>query len=258
MANSNTSHNNLEHGSACHRYTGEPHDYTILRLDLSFLPQMMHLQEIILSGLSHAHMLQPFPEDFMRLHLGKKGFSLGVVAGSRLIAFRNTYFPDRDEPIWNLGPDLHLPSRFFGQLVNLQFSCVHPEFRGNGLGYKMMQRALAMIRSMENYTFCCATVSPLNYWSVNILLCNGFTIRELKNKYNGKLRYLVCQNLKKAVDADIKSVETVRLTDFDRQKELFARGLCGVKLQKIADIPPLPREAMADGYEVIFADQSLF
>ncbi len=248
----------LERGIVYQRNRTEPLDSTLLRLDQSFLPQMMALQDLILAKLSHPHMLQPFPEEFMRLHLGEKGFALGVVADSRLIAFRNTYFPDRDEPEWNLGPDLQLPSQYFDALANLQFSCVHPEFRGNNLGYRMMQRALQLIKTMGKYQFCCATVSPLNYWSVDILLRNGFTLRNLKSKYGGKLRYLTCQNLKKSMEPEIESVKTVGLTDFKRQQELFAQGLCGVKLRKIAGIPPLPRETLAQGYELIFARQPLY
>lgn len=251
-------YNPLGNGVIKRRDTGKPCNYQIRLLNLSDLSHMMQLQETVVSRISHPHIMQYFPEDFMKLHLEKKGFSLGVVIEDELIAFRNTYFPDRDEPEWNLGPDLGLPVHFFDSLVNLQFSCVHPNYRGNSLGYIMMRCALQRIKAIGKYSFCCATVSPFNFWSVDILLRNKLTIRNLKTKYDGKLRYLVCQNLQNFNELEIRNPITVSLTDFDRQHELFAQGFTGVEIKKTADIMSLPRKELAKGYEVLFIRSPLF
>jgi hypothetical protein len=248
----------LETGVVHRRDTGEPCGYTMRRLDLSYLPQMMQLQETIKSHLSDPHLMHSFSEDFMRLHLGEKGFSLGVIIHDELIAFRNTYFPDRDEPEWNLGPDLGLPARFFNSLVNLQFSCVHPVFRGNNLGYTMMHCALKSIKAMEKFSFCCATVSPYNIWSLDILLRNKFAVRCLKNKYEEKLRYIVCQNLSNPDELKMLDPVTVNLTDFKRQRELFAQGFAGVAINKIAAFKPSPQKELTKGYEMLLVHSPLF
>ncbi len=101
------------------------------------------------------------------------------------------------------------------------------------------------------------TISPYNYWNVRILLKSGFTIRTLKTKYNGKLRYVMYQNLTRAVEYLEKNERvSVRLTDLKRQKELIHRGFIGVQLREIDGFRPQKPTDYASGFEVIFSASS--
>jgi hypothetical protein len=204
--------------------------YTIIRLSEEHLPVVMALQECIIQNLERPDLLQPFSCDFMRQHMGGQGMVLGVFVKDRLVAFRNLYFPDPDDAEWNLGRDLALPEEALAEVANLQMVCVHPRFRGNGLALRMNQISLGLLRERGTHPHVCATVSPYNCWNLPILLNTGFRVAMLKNKYRGKLRYILHQDLRRPFTFNDECVVTARLEDFDTQKRLFAAGFCGVAL----------------------------
>lgn len=161
-----------------------------------------------------------------------------------------------DDREWNLGYDIGLESAdALKQVANLQMICVHPDFRGNSLGWRMNVKAIARIRQLQRHIHLCATVSPYNYWNIKILLQSGFTIRQLKRKYNGKLRYIVYQDLTRPFGGGETTNESiaVRLTNIERQGELIRQGFIGVQLRAIDGFHPKRRSDYADGFEVLFS-----
>jgi len=204
--------------------------YEIRILDAGYLSEIIELQQVIIKGLPRGEMLQPFSESFMKEHIRRKGFILGVVSGGSLIAFRNIYFPDIDDPEWNLGIDLGLPENSLCKVANFQMVCVHPDFLGNSLALVMNRHAISILKKMEPYEHLCATVSPYNFWNIRILLDTGFAVRKLKKKYGGKLRYIVHMNLKNPDRFSSDPELLVSLTDFKKQEELFEEGWCAVQL----------------------------
>jgi len=204
--------------------------YEIRILDVSYLSEIIELQQVIIEGLPRGDMLQSFSESFMKEHIGGKGFILGVVSGGSLIAFRNVYFPDINDPEWNLGIDLGLPENSLCKTANFQMVCVHADFLGNSLALVMNRHAIRILRSMGTYEHLCATVSPYNFWNIRILLDTGFVIKKLKNKYCGKLRYIVHQNLKNPGMFPSDPELMVSLTDFMKQEKLFDAGWSGIML----------------------------
>jgi ribosomal protein S18 acetylase RimI-like enzyme len=215
----------------------------------------MVLQDLILSRLSRKDLLEAFSHEFMESHLGPKGFIIGVFVQNELIAFRNVYFPEIYDREWNLGYDIGLESPGdLEQVANLQMICVHPNFRGKALGQHMNVNAIEIIRRLQRYTHLCATVSPYNYWNIRVLLKSGFAIRNLKSKYNGKLRYIVYQNLTRPLDlSEIEHRIPVRLTDIECQHDLIRRGFMGVQLREIAGFRAQQRSDYIDGFEIIFS-----
>ena len=204
--------------------------YMITPLCEEHLPVIMALQECIIQNLGRSDLLQPFSCDFMRQHMGRQGMVLGVFAENRLVAFRNIYFPDPRDEEWNLGRDLALPEEALAKVANLQMVCVHPHFRGNGLALKMNQISLGLLRERGTHPHVCATVSPYNIWNLPILLNTGFRVAKLKNKYGGKLRYILHQDLHQPYLYHDDGVVHARLEDFDTQKKLFSAGFSGVAL----------------------------
>jgi ribosomal protein S18 acetylase RimI-like enzyme len=199
-------------------------------LNKSHLPQMMELQKMIIENLLRKETLHPFPADFMEEHLGAKGFVLGVLSGNEILAFRNVYFPDKDDAEWNLGIDLGLPAEDLNRVANLQMVCVHPSFRGNSIASIMNMHAISIIREMGIHNHVCATVSPYNFWNIKILLGSGFAVKRLTKKYNGKLRYIVHQNLGSQAGIESGCSQSVSLSDFIRQKKLLKSGWIGTDL----------------------------
>lgn len=227
-------------------------EYSMTFLDESYMPQIMDLQKIIVQNLSRRDMLQSFSYDFMKEHIGPNGFIMGVLVGKRLVAFRNVYYPDNQDAEWNLGIDIGLPDRELSNVANLQMVCVHPTFRGNALAFKMNRHALRLLKERSTHNHICATVSPYNFWNVRILLNSGFVIRKLKDKYGGKIRYVVYQNLEKPIQFDVGTSVTARLNDIEEQKKLFSTGLSGVVLEQTGDLDSTIRDDMAGCFNVLF------
>ncbi len=207
-------------------------NYRMTFLDQTHLSAIMALQEIIVQNLSRPDLLQTFSYDFMKQHMGRQGMVLGILVEDRLVAFRNIYYPSPRDKEWNLGIDLGLPAAELTQVANLQMVCVHPDFRGNALAYKMNRVSLDALTDAGTYHHICATVSPHNVWNIPILFRSGFCIVKLKNKYGGKQRYVVYQNLRQPMRYSDDSAVYVRLDDLRTQKMLLSRGLCAIALKK--------------------------
>lgn len=205
--------------------------YKICYLTENDLPAVMDLQDVIIQNLGRPDLLQTFSEDFMRQHMGRQGIVLGVFVKDRLIAFRNIYFPDPWDRQWNLGIDIGLPKEELLKVANLQMVCVHPDFRGHSLALKMNNLSLKILKKRGEHHHICATVSPYNIWNIRILLDSGFRIVHLKDKYEGKLRYIVHQDIHACFRYSQQPTQTVSLEDLDTQKTLLNSGFLGVTLR---------------------------
>lgn len=234
----------VETGKTAKTERGEPLivPYTMRYLDESHLEQVLDLQEIIVQNLPSSDLLQPFAPDFMRQHVRNKGRIIGILADNKLIAFRALYFPDIDDHEWNLGFNIGLQESELAKVANLQMVCVNPLYRGNQLGLKMNRHAIRFLKEETDYIHLCATVHPRNHWNVRILMKSGFVIRNLKEKYGGKLRYIVYQNLREPIKIMSKDKVFVKHMDIDGQKKVLKSGFLGI------DIFESPQ-----GFQVVFA-----
>jgi ribosomal protein S18 acetylase RimI-like enzyme len=231
---------------------GRVGDYRMALLGHDYLNEVMTLQRGIIRELSRKDMLQPFPRAFMREHIGEKGQIIGVFLGSKLIAFRNIYFPSPDDPEWNLGIDIGIEGDDLKRVANLQMVCVHPDHRGKSLAFKMNSHVINILRELKTHRYLCATVSPFNYWNVRILLNCGFVIKKLKDKYSGKLRYVVYQDLTHPLVFSSRNSRSVNLVDFPRQKTLLAEGYCGTTLRQVPEFHTPLRQELPRGFELVF------
>jgi len=229
--------------------------YEMRYLDKSDLPSIMDLQSLIVSRLTRKDLLEAFPYEFMKVHINERGFIIGIFVDKELIAFRNVYFPGIDDQEWNLGYDIGLKqANDLGNVANLQMICVHPYFRGNSLALRMNTKAIQRIKRLNRYTHLCATVSPYNYWNVRILLNCGFIIKELKYKYQDKLRYVLYQHLIKPFKGLwIQHTINKRLTDIDSQMALIKEGFIGIQLNEIPGHIPQSIADNANGFEVVYS-----
>jgi RimJ/RimL family protein N-acetyltransferase len=245
----------IETGFITEKYGVEPigrRRYTMSFLKEKHLPQMMKLQRIIVDHLNRPDMLAAFSEAFMKRHLGSRGFAVGIFVDRRLVAFRNVYYPDHDDRQWNLGIDLGLDHGQRSKVANLQMVCVHPDFRGNGLAVMMNRVCLEWLRHQGTHPHICATVSPYNYWNVRVLLKCGFHIAAVKDKYSGKLRYIVYQNLDRPL-AFIKGQRVhIPLEQIAMQRKILKNGYYGVALKERDDFHGMDENHRAAGFDMIF------
>lgn len=86
-----------------------------------------------------------------------------------------------------------------------------------------------------SYEHVCATVSPKNYPGVSNLLRGGFVIKGLKEKYGGRFRYILYQNLGKPISRYIEHETTIKNTDIEGQKKILMQGYYGHKARKKAE-----------------------
>lgn len=212
--------------------------YDLMFLDESYLIEMMNLQEIIVHDLGDPELFHSDSIHFMRDHICKRGRIIGVISEKRLIAYRILAFPGNDPD--NLGIDLKLPKKELNKVAHLESFVVHPAYRGNSLQLKTLGPAIRIIRDL-NYDHLCATVSTKNYPSLSNPLKGGLVIRELKEKYGGKLRYILYQNLNKPISRNMKCTITVKNTDIARQKKALKQGYCGYKAIK-----------KEEGFEIVY------
>lgn len=223
--------------------------YKVVFLREMHLPLVMALQEVIVQHLPRPDLLQPFSCDFMKQHMGRQGEVLGVFVEQRLVAFRNIYYPVPWEEEWNLGLDLGLPEEELDKVANLQLVCVHPDYRGNSLASIMNRVSLGLLRESGSRRHIFATVSPFNIWNLPILLKCGFRVAALKNKYGGKLRYIVYQDLHRPLSFDDHSAVPVPLDDFHTQKKCLDSGFYGVALFKR---PMATGGTSVSGFDLVF------
>ncbi len=253
----------LESGELVKRSGSGSSEKLAFRMELlqaRHLPDIMALQELIIARLSRPDLLEPFSVKFMEKHVQSQGRIFGILVAEELIAFRNIYFPTPIDLEWNLGIDLNIPGPELPHVANLQMVCVHPAFRGNKLAFKMNDQALGYLKSLAHIQHVCATVSPFNYWNIQVLLDSGFYIRKLKEKYGGKLRFIVYQNLAVPYDQSGRETVTVPLLDFDRQQELIQAGFVGIRIRRTSGLQPdlscpspYPAEQVCRECEVVYA-----
>lgn len=205
-------------------------EYDVVALNEGHLDQIMGLQETVIQNLSQPDLMAPIPLAFMKEHIDRRGFILGVFVDRRLIAYRIVYFPQCQDQTFNMGIDIGLAEDQRSKVANLQMVCVHPIFRGNALASKLNRLALQLLRQQHAWEHVFATVSPYNVWNVRILLDCGFSIAALKLKYGGKLRYIVYQRLTSPIEFGEEEVIYTHLEDLERQKEIFNSGFYGVAL----------------------------
>lgn len=213
--------------------SGKEVSYDLTFLDEGRLTEIMDLQDLIVKELDDPELFHPDSIHFIRDRIRKKGRIIGITSEDTLIAYRIISFPGGDHD--NLGIDLELPENELHRVAHLEFFIVHPDYRGNALQLKTIPAAISVLRDF-GYEHLCATVSPKNYPAVSNLLKGGFVIKELKEKYGGKLRYVLYQNLNIPISRGIEHTITITNTDIEGQRKALMQGYYGYKARRKAGI----------------------
>jgi len=210
-------------------------------LEDEHLPSVINLQEKVVSSLKDRGIFHPNSIDFLQFCVKKYGRMIGIFVKHELIAYCVIYFPGNSQD--NLGADLSFSKTMLHKVAHLEMIAVHPDYRGNSLALKMSQQALVIMKMLK-YQHACVTVSPDNFYSLNVVFKSGFLIKALNIKYGDKLRYILHKNLLQEQDFHLKNTVGMPNTNTETQKQLLAQGFIGYKLYQTVE-----------GYVVMFGKE---
>ena len=94
---------------------------------------------------------------------------------------------------FNYGYDLDLPERELQQVVHMDTSAVHADYRGMGLQGRMVHTAEEALSGQGRKILLC-TVHPENRYSLNNMLKQGYQIQRRVAKY-GSERYVLRKDI---------------------------------------------------------------
>lgn len=110
----------------------------------------------------------------------------------RLVGFLAVHIPGLSEE--NLGYDLGWSEEKLLAAAHMESAAVKQAHRGHGLQVRLMQEAEERLRA-AGYGYALATVHPDNLASLRSMERTGYQIGATKEKYGGKLRYILWKAL---------------------------------------------------------------
>lgn len=212
---------------------GEPLlHYTMAILDESYASQVMQLQNIIVEEINDPVFYDPVTPENIQKRFEKEGLTIGVFFDNQLIGFRIIHFPPPEDD--NFGKDLGMGKAELPKVAHLAATIVHPSYRRYQFAYKMNLHAVELIKSF-GFRHLCSTVFPGNFPNIVTQFRTGLTIRRLKEKYGGKLRYIFYRDL--AADRPVFNEKKliVPITDVDTQVRLLEKGYVGYSIETGGD-----------------------
>ena len=193
------------------------------------LPEVLALQERVISALDQPEFLEPLSEEEFLYIVRGNGMLAGAFVDDRLIAFRAMLDPGEDDE--HLGIDAGIPPDRLSCVLYSEISCVDPDFRGHGLQTIMGKWLMEHVDS-DRYPYICTTVAPFNIASLKDKFALGLRIKALKVKYGTKLRYILFKDLQESGRRYGDDRQVVAMKDTIRQQELLASGWIGIRIEE--------------------------
>lgn len=196
------------------------------RLYLEDLPDIERVQKAVIDSLPEKVALQPLTTEEFLFILNERGLLIGAYIEEELIGFRALLIPEIDEE--HLGLDIGLPEEELPHVIYQEISGVLPEYRGNRLQQKMADVIMQELPNLEeHFRYICCTVAPMNIPSLKDKFSQHMQIRALKEKYDGKPRYILMKDVQETA-SHFTHYENARLEDLEKQQQLLAEGYIGI------------------------------
>jgi ribosomal protein S18 acetylase RimI-like enzyme len=222
--------NILESGVLVNKSDKCKYSYRMVLLNHEHTQQILDLEHSVLDNLKDRDLCLERPLNIVQEALNDKGLVAGVFVGERLIGVRMLYFAGKSE--YNLGRFAGLKDNELDQVVNMEFSAVHPDFRGNSLQRRMSEKVLDIARKSKNFHHICSMVSPKNFPSISEKFALNLYIANLTLVYGGHWRYIFHQNTADASSIRPDTVIEVLNTDYKKQVEIIEQGYYGFRMKK--------------------------
>lgn len=205
--------------------------YDIKELSLKHIEKILSLQNVVIEALENKNTLQPLTLEEYEYILTGNGLMIGAFVDEELIAFRALLAPPTDDEE-HLGLDIGLPENELHRVIYQEISNVHPACRGNGL-QKILANVIMKQLQQEHskYDYVCCTVAPFNIPSLKDKFAQGMEITALKEKYNGRLRYVFMKDLRNKEHKVWEETTSLPMNDIARQQKLLLEGFHGYKIE---------------------------
>jgi ribosomal protein S18 acetylase RimI-like enzyme len=192
------------------------------------LGEMLGLQELIIQRLEDLEVFRESPSQCFARQLSSERSVIGVLTEDGLIAYSTADFPGATEG--NYGIDVGVPEGELAKACHIKAVAVHPAYRGDSLQRMLIRSHLDILKGL-GYEHVCSTVSPKNTPSIENFLSQGFAIRAIKFKFEGRLRYVIHRDLQRtsSFGGDLARKSSL---DVSGQQELLNQGLAGVRTER--------------------------
>lgn len=207
----------------------EKKEYLMKLIGMDYIPEVLDLQDTVVRNLNLSEIFQSDDKEFFKDELEKGGKIIGVFAEKELVAYRFITTPKGES--MNLGVDLQLPKKEIHKVGHLETTIVHPDYRGNGLQRKTLVVALDIFKYLE-YRHICSTISPKNYHSLKNVMSGGLVIKSLKDKYGGKLRFILHRDLMDSNPRQYKRTIAIDDVNIVRNEKILENGFEGYQTFK--------------------------
>jgi hypothetical protein len=187
---------------------------------------VVQLQQRVVDNLEDKNYYNPQSRESLLRLLGDEGKTVGAFSEGKLVAVASLLFPGTGKE--NLGIDLGMSKDQLEQVVHLDIVLVDSAYRGLGLQIQMFTDLLEEIKN--TYRFACATVYPKNIASLKSMMKLGLSVVDLKKKYGGLLRYILCADIRKVKNITYNEIVNLELSDYNKQTELLSIGHHGFNI----------------------------
>lgn len=167
------------------------------KLDLSYINQIMDLQQAIIEGLEDKQIYSASQREDFEADIENGGVILGYVTEENQLIAMGVYVEKGYEKS-NYGYDIDLEGEELLKVGQIESTVVRSEFRGNRL-QQILCEALEEIAKANAMKMICATASPYNDFSVNTFKKLGYEIKKDKLKYGGLRRYVLVKALNNSI-----------------------------------------------------------
>lgn len=166
--------------------------------------ELNSIMEAVTAGMEKAEWFISDDLAYIEQHIGKEpltaedfGFILKAVVkeqeNERIAGFFMVDFPGITER--NLGTYLQIPTQQMGQVAHMDSVVILPQYRGNGLQHRFMQKAEEIIAKETDYRILLATVHPDNRYSLQNVKAMGYQVTAEVMKSGIYHRYILKKEL---------------------------------------------------------------
>ena len=219
----------LNSRSAAH---GSKPKYTIKFLVEDDIQEIINLQDIVLANIKDPDTYYPVSKEILKGLLNNGDSAMGVVIGEKLVGFCIIHMPGPEQG--NLGRDIGMAEEDLNTVAHIQFIFVHPDYWGHSIQNKLIKHIIDIVTDAGCRHVLC-TISPKNYYSLYNTLQWGFAIREIKVKYSGLIRCILCKNISISENPTWQEIVTINSSDIEGQKRLLDDGFQGFDVSKGSD-----------------------
>lgn len=198
---------------------GQQTPYLIERLRPDDYAAVVTLQDHVYAALTDQELYLPRSAARIRQVLGSSGFVIGAkTVDGVLMGVRMVFFPHGDPD--NMGLVLGFSAPDLAQVVHLEASIIHPDYRGHRLQAEMGPYTVERIRQHAQARYMTATVSYKNVPSLKDKFLLGMTIRAIQY-FGPYMRFILASDLTQPHAVDTAHRVDVPLADVQSQLTLL-------------------------------------